>query len=62
MSTGKSLWISLFERNFNANITKAINCGPGYFQVLKNRTTDKFWINVFEAWQKFSDNCTAKTN
>ena len=35
MATGKSLWITLFERNFNVDITKAINFGPGYFQVLK---------------------------
>ena len=42
MNTGKSLSILLFEKNFNFNITKAINFGPGYFQVLKNKTTDKF--------------------
>ena len=35
MNTGKSFWISLFERNFNVNTTKAISFGPGYFQVLK---------------------------
>ena len=57
MATGKSLWITLFERNFNVDTTKAINFGPGYFQVLKNRT-DKFWINVFDAWLKFSDKCS----
>ena len=62
MATGKSLWITLFEINFNVDITKAINFGPGYFQLLKNRTTDKFWINVFEAWQKFSDKIAVKTN
>ena len=58
MATGKSLWITLFERNFNVDTTKTINFGPGYFQVLKNRTTDKFWINVFDAWLKFSDKCS----
>ena len=35
MATGKSLWITLFERNFNVNITTATNFGPGYFQLLK---------------------------
>ena len=62
MTTEKSLWITLCERNFNVDITKAINFGPGHFQVLKNRTTDKFWINVFDAWLKFSDKSAVKTN
>ena len=62
MSSDKALWINVFEKNFNVTVAKAICFGAGFFQVLKNRTTNKFWINVFEAWQQLTEKQPVKTN
>ena len=50
----KPLWIELFEKVYNTTSTKFSNFGTYYPVMLKNRTKNLFWGNVFDAWVKLS--------
>ena len=55
LTTTQSSWITLFEQSFNVTLNKLIHCGPGYYLLLKNRTNNKFWIDVSNAWYLFTN-------
>ena len=49
-------WITLFNETLNTNASKFILYGSQYQTSLKNRTKNKFWINVFDAWSTLFNN------
>ena len=54
-SYSKPLWIELFEKIYNTNITKFINFGTLYPVILKKRSKNLFWKNTLDAWIKISN-------
>ena len=54
-SYSKPLWIELFEKMYNTNITKFTNFGTFYPVILKKRSNNLFWKNTFDAWIKISN-------
>ena len=44
IASEKSLWINLFEKNFNVSVSKAINFGSGFAQVLKKKPGTNFGL------------------
>ena len=62
LTTTLSLWITLFEQSFNVTLHKLTHSGPGYYLLLKNRTKNKFWIDVFSVWHLFTNEYQPHTN
>ena len=49
-------WIPVFNEIFNTNASKFTLYGSQYPTYLKNRTKNKFWINVLDAWSTLLKN------
>ena len=56
----KSIWIELFETIHNTDCAKVVNFGTYYPVVLKRRSKNIFWRNVFDAWTKVSNKLEVK--
>ena len=56
----KSMWIELFELTHNTDCAKLVNFGTYYPVILKRRSQNTFWRNVFDAWIKVSNKLKIK--
>ena len=54
-SLDQPLWIVLFEKIYNTNVTKICNFGIHYPEILKKRSRNLFWKDVFDAWIQISN-------
>ena len=50
-----TLWTKLFVKTFKIGLDRLIQFGPEYYNVMKKRTRNKFWLDVFDAWQHLTN-------
>ena len=54
LSERETLWIILFQKAISTDPSKFISFGPKYQIWTKKRTKNKFSLDVFHAWHRFS--------
>ena len=49
-------WIKLFQLTVNSKLDRILTLGPEYIKLLKQWTTNKFWLHIFDSWYNVLNN------
>ena len=49
-------WIKLFQLTVNSKLDRIVTLGPEYIKLLKQWTTNKFWLHTFDSWYNVLNN------